>query len=348
MKQNLTLLAVSVLILINITGCSVVRFAETRTGYGIKKINKTKMDLDFQLGFNPTDQSLRVTLEYQPYAIYKPRITLTDLGIGLAGLGLLGKVLYDNWDHDYTSTFADDRFDWSGSEPWEKAVMIGVPVDILLYWTFSYPFDRKTVKIEKQPLTSHPYRIELPDHGNLSNDYYTTTGIESIEIRKFLADLGNPSFLRGVETLKFRAATEISGEEYRKDYTVSGIVRSNPSPPSPTPKPNSTRTPFAAIEAQWGKDRLRAGERATLKITARNTSKIVLTEFRVITLSSNPNFDNWELKFGNIASRVSATRTLGFSTDAKMLPQDVSVTLQFKAANGAVHSEIVKILHIIK
>ena len=125
--------------------------------YGLKKANKTRMDLDFQLGFNVTDRSLRVTLEHQPHAIYKPRITLTDLGIGIASLGLLGKVLYDNWDHDYTFTFVDDTFDWYGSEPWEKAVMIGVPADILLYWAFSYPFDRKFVKTGP-PLIDRPYR----------------------------------------------------------------------------------------------------------------------------------------------------------------------------------------------
>ena len=149
MKQNLIVFTITVLLLINITGCSVVRFAETRMGEGLKKAGRTKMDLDFQLGFNPTDQSLRVTLEHRPYEIYKPRITLTDLGMGLASLGLLGKVLYDNWDHDYTFTFIDDTFDWYGSEPWEKAVMIAVPVDILLYWGFSYPFDRKAVRDQK-------------------------------------------------------------------------------------------------------------------------------------------------------------------------------------------------------
>ena len=85
---------------------------ETRIGYGIKKANRTDLDLDFQLNFNETARSFIVTLEYQPYAIYKPRITLTDLGVGLASLGLLGKVFYDNWDHDNTFTFTDDTFDW--------------------------------------------------------------------------------------------------------------------------------------------------------------------------------------------------------------------------------------------
>ena len=324
-----------------------VRFAETRMGYGLKKANKTRMDLDFQLGFNATDHSLRVTLEHQPYTIYKPRITLTDLGIGLASLGLLGKVLYDNWDHDYTFTFVDDTFDWYGSEPWEKAVMIGVPTDILLYWAFSYPFDRKAVRIQRQPLTAHPYRIELPDHGNIGRSYRTTTGSEQIYIRNFLSDLGNPSFLKDIESLKFRAFTEVGGKQYRKDHIVEGdiILNGNGQDPIPLPLPP---TPELEIEAQWIENRLRAGEKATLKITIKNTSETVFTEFTVRTVSSTPHFNNWELKFSNTSPRTSETRSLGFSTDPEMAPQNVSVTLHFESADGSVHEAIEKILHIIE
>lgn len=334
MKQNLTLLTVSVLMLINITGCSVVRFAETRTGYGMKRINKTTNDLDFQLGFDAKDQSLSITLEYQPYEIHKPRITLTDLGVGLAALGLLGKVVYDNWDHDYTFTFLDDTFDWYGSEPWEKAVMIGVPVDILLYWTFSYPFDRKLKRAQRLPLTEYPYRIELPDHGNIGRDYLTKTGTERLEIAEFLAELGNPSYLRNFESLKFRASTEIKGKQHRRDYTASPIIWFDP-PPSQV-----------EIEAQWVVNRIRRGEKATLKVTVKNTNETALTELIVTTISRDRYFDNWELKFDNIAQGTLATRTLGFSTDVEMPPQDVSVRLRFESNNSVVHPEIKKIIHI--
>ena len=289
MKQNLAVLTVTVFMLINIMGCSVVRFAETRMEHGLKKANKTRMDLDFQLGFNATDRSLRITLEHQPYTIYKPRITLTDLGIGLASLGLLGKVLYDNWDHDYTFTFVDDTFDWYGSEPWEKAVMIGVPADILLYWTFSYPFDRKAVSIQRQPLPAHPYRIELPDHGNIGRDYRTTTGTEQIYLQNFLSDIGNPSFLKNIESLKFRAFTEVGGKQHNRNYTVSGItIFPPPTPPDPEPDPNSISQ--VEVKAQWIKNRLRAGEKATLKITVKNTSDTIFTEFTVRTVSFHPSF----------------------------------------------------------
>ena len=209
MKRNLRGFALIFFLLINITGCSVTRFVETRMGYGVKKANRTDLDLDFQLNFDETARSFIITLEYQPYAIYKPRITLTDLGIGLASVGLLGKVVYDNWDHDNTTTFADDTFDWYESEPWEKAVLIGVPIDILLYWGFSYPFDQKAVRLKRQPLIAHPYRMELPDHGRIGREYRTLTGREQIEIHKFLSEISHPPYLQDVEFLKFRASTEV-------------------------------------------------------------------------------------------------------------------------------------------
>ena len=334
-----------VVILINITGCSVVRFAETRMEYGLKLANKTKRD--FQLGFRETDSSLIVTLAYQPYSIRKPRITLTDLGVGLVSLGLLGKVLYDNWDHDYTFTFLDDTFDWYDSEPWEKAVMIGVPADILLYWAFAYPFDRKLVEDQKEPLTDHPYRIELPDHGNIGIDYRTTTGTERIEIREFLSELGYPPYLRNLESLKFRASTVVSEKQYRRDYTVSGII---PSPdPIPDPIPDPLPRPQVGIETEWVENRVRAGEKAILKVTVKNAAQTMLREFTMITISpNNPHFDNWKLKFGNIEPETSETRSLGFSTDPSMSLQDVSVRLRFEAANDFTYPEIEKVLHIVE
>ena len=336
MKQNLIVFTLAVLTLINVTGCSVVRFAETRTGNGLKRINKTGMDLDFQLGFNVADRSLRVTLEPQYYTIYKPRITLRDLGVGLAALGLLGKVLYDNWDHDYTYTFVDDTFDWYGSEPWEKAVMIGVPVDLLLYWAVFYPFDRSTERLERQPLRNHPYRLGLPDHGNISRDYLTTTGTEHIEIRNFLSELGYPRFLKDIDSLKFRASTEIGGKRYRREYTVPG--------PFSPPDPNGP----VQIDAQWVKNHLRAGEKAALKITVKNASKSTLVAFTTITISdNNPRFHNWKLKFGDIEPGTSMTRGLGFSTDPEIPRQNIRVLLRFEAGDDTVHEEEeIPILHI--
>ncbi len=327
-------------LLISITGCSVVRFAETRIGHGVKKANKTDLDLDFQLSFNATDRSLGVTLEYQPYSIYKPRITLTDLGVGITALGLFGKVYYDHWNHKNTITISDDTFDWYGSEPWEKAVLIGVPVDILLYWCFSYPFDRRAIRLQKQPLMEQPYRIELPDHGNIGIDYRTTSGTEQVSIQNFLSELGNPPYLQNIESLKLRASTEVGGRRFISNYTVKGLIL-----PPPPPPPLSQ----VEVEVLWLKSRLRAGERATLKVIMKNTGRTVLTEVTATTFSSDPHLDSWELKFGSIAQGASETRVLRCVTAQNMRPQEtIPVRLQFKAVNGVVHPEIETKLEIIE
>lgn len=347
MKQSSLLLTLSFLILIlNITGCSVARFAETRMGYGIKNANKIKMDLDFQLGFDAIDNSLTVKLERQPYSIYKPQITLNDLGIGLAALGLLGKVFYDNWDHDNTFTFSDDTFDWEDSELWEKAVLIGVPIDILLYWGFSYTFDRHKMKLPKQPLTGHPYRIELPDQAGLSTNYTTISGTERIAIRNFLADLGNPSYLRNVESLKFRVSTEVSGKRYKKDYTVSGLSVPSNSLSQIELESSNRSVQQVQVDANWSRNSVRAGERATLKVRVRNTSSAALTGLTVKTISRNPDFNDWELKFGNIAQGASETRLLRCMTNTNTQQKTVFVTLRFETSSGVVHPDIDKELKI--
>ena len=315
---------------------------ETRIGYGVKKANRTDLDLDFQLNFNETARSFIVTLEYQPYAIYKPRITLIDFGVGLASLGLLGKVFYDNWDHDNTFTFTDDTFDWYDSQPWEKAVLIGVPIDILLYWGFSYPFDQKAIRLSKQPLIAHPYRIELPDHGHISREYRTLTGTEQIEIQKFLSELRHPPYLQGIESLKFRASTEVGGRQYNRDYTVSSGFM--PPPPNGEPPPSSVE-----VDAQWIEHRLRVGEKATLQVIVENTGETPLTGVRTTTLSPDPYFDNWVLEFGDIAQGASETRILRCGTSKDLRPQaTVSVVLRFEAATGGVHPDIETELEIIE
>ena len=330
MKAKLPVCALIFLLLIPITGCSVARFTETRLGYGVKTANKTDLDLDFQLGFNAIDRSFRVTLAYQPYSIHKPRITLTDLGVGLAAVGLLGKVLYDNWDHADTFDVSDDTFDWYGSEPWEKAVMIGVPVDILLYWGFAYPFDRRAVRLERQPLVDHPYRIQLPDHGNIGIDYRTTTGDEKIYVQEFMDALRNPAYLQQAGTLKFEVATRTSGRQHSRDHTVTGFIV--PQPP-PTPLLNES-TQHVEVDAAWREHRLRAGEKATLKVVVKNTSKTVLRGVTATTDSADPNFNDWTLTFGDIPPGASKTRVLRCSTDSA--PKTVFVTLRFAAATGDV------------
>ncbi|MYB63392.1 hypothetical protein F4X73_01765 [Candidatus Poribacteria bacterium] len=338
MRQNIILFILCVSVIINVTGCSVTRFTETRLGQGLKKANKTKFKLDFQFDYNASDKSFNLALAHQPYSIYKPRITLIDLGAGLAAVGIWTMVFYDNWDHDNTFDFTDDTFDWYDSEWWEKAVLIGVPADILLYWTFAYPFDRKSIKMPKQLLTNHPYRIVLPDHGYKGVDYTTTTGEEQIRIKEFLSQLGNTSYLRGLDSLKFRSITDISGKQHRRNYTVSPFFFPNGNGPDPLPK--------LKIQTKWTKNPIRAGEKAILQITVKNTGDTLLRDLVVTTSSDNPNFNNWEHDFGNIQRSESRTQAISFSSDTGIFSDNVTVILYFKAHIGNVGQVFTEALDI--
>jgi len=333
MNLKLLLYILSVFLLINVMGCSVARFTQTRMMEGVKKINKTDLKLDFKLDYDPTNRSLSINLAHQPYSIYKPKITLVDLGVGLTALGIWGAVFYDNWDHDYTFDFSDDTFDWYGMEWWETAVLIGVPADILLYWAFSYPIDRKMIRLDPLPLKSHPYRIELPNHADIGINYTTSTGDEEIVIKEFLSELRNSSYLLNNETLKFRVKTEVGGKEYNKYYTA--------------PIPSKLIPPISKdikIDVDWDKKHIRAGDRAILKITVTNNSKTTLTEFTATTASSNVNFDNWELIFGDIPTGKVVTRTIGFRTDTNESIQDITVNLSFNTTSGNVATKTPDIL----
>ena len=330
--KKLIIFPLSIFLLISVTGCSVGRFTQTRMMEGVKKINKTDLKLDFQLDYNPTARSLSIKLAHQPYSIYKPKISLIDLGLGLAAVGIWGAVFYDNWDHDYTFDFTDDTFDWYGMDWWDRAVLIGVPTDILLYWTFAYPIDRKKIKLQKQPLTNHPYRIELPDHGNLGINYNTTTGDEEKVINEFIAELGNPQYLNGINSLRFRVSTEVSGKYYKWHYTApvtTGTI---------LPIHNSNIKDIN-IDAKWQKNPISAGERAELKITVQNNGKTDLIDLTVKTTSIDPNFNGFDLEFGSIQMGKSKSIIIGFHTDSDITPQDIIVSLSFMFSNGNIFQE---------
>lgn len=336
--NKLIIFPLIVFLLISVTGCSVGRFAQTHMMESVKKVNKTDLKLDFQVDYNPTNRSLSIKLAHQPYSIYKSKISLIDLGLGLAAVGIWGYVFYDNWDHDYTFDFTDDTFDWYDSEWWEKAVLIGVPTDILLYWAFSYPIDRKKVKLMRQPLINHPYRIELPDHGNLGMDYNTITGDENIDIKDFISDIGNPSYLNNIDYMKFRVSTETSGMQHRKYYSVP-VQLNSPIPPI---------TKDIGIDVEWKSNRIRAGDRAILIITVENTGRVELRDLTAMTASTNPNFAGFELPFGSIPIGESKTNVIGFSTDAESSVQNTTVTLQFRSSERTVAQKVSKVLSIIR
>ena len=258
MKRDFIPIMVVILMLMGTMGCSVVRLAENRAGYGVTRtptgapeIRRTHLSRqDLQLGISATDSGLSLQFRFLPYYhleqrqtfTAKPRLTAVDIAVGIASAGFLGWVAYDNWNGTGTYVVADDgsfkearSFDWEGAAPWQKAVMIGVPTDFALAavlhaipWKTTPPWEQSgEEKGMPQWLKQHPYRLELPDY-NLRKDYETTSGDETIAIRGFLEGLRNPAPFLETDTLQIRAFTEFEGKPYQQTLTLTEAVRLEP------------------------------------------------------------------------------------------------------------------------
>ena len=258
MKRDFIPVTIVILMLMSTVGCSVVRLAENRAGYGVTRtpagapeIRRTHLSRqDLQLGISATDSGLSLQFRFLPYYhleqrqtfTAKPRLTAVDVAVGIASVGFLGWVAYDNWSGTGTYVVADDGsfkegrfFDWEGAALWQKAVMIGVPTDFALAavlhaipWETTPPWEQSgEEKGMPQWLKQHPYRLELPGY-NLRKDYKTTSGDETIAIRGFLEGLQNPAPFLDTDTLHIRAFTEFEGKPYQQTLTLTEAVRLEP------------------------------------------------------------------------------------------------------------------------
>ena len=258
MRRDFIPITIVILMLMSTLGCSVVRLAENRAGYGVTRtpagtpeIRRTYLSRqDLQLGISATDSGLSLQFRFLPYYhleqrqtfTAKPRLTGVDIAVGIASAGFLGWVAYDNWRGTGTYVVADDGsfkenrfFDWEGAALWQKAVMIGVPTDFALAavlhvipWETTPPWEQRgEEKGSPQWLKHHPYRLELPGY-NLRKDYKTTSGDETIAIRGFLEGLQNPAPFLETDTLQIRAFTEFEGKPYQQTLTLTDAVRLKP------------------------------------------------------------------------------------------------------------------------
>ncbi len=387
MRRNFISLTVIVLILMSTASCSVVRVIENRQGYGIRQtaargIKERQNQLsrrDFQMKFNATGSELSLRLQYLPYykvesqkiVRYRPEMTLVDFVLGLASAALITKVTYDRLgigahldEHGLDGFNPEElRFDWAGATTWEKAVLIGIPADLAMYyiigefeWTLREPWEQKSeVQGTLQWLDNHPYRIELPAY-NFGKDYVTQSGNESISVSEFLSGIEDPSAFLEIESIELRASTE--GDEKRHEKT---ITLSNPAELRAFRYPalaalgidmlstgQPSLMPIAAANARWVKGSLHAGETATLKVTVENKGKGELYGVSALTVSSHPTFSRRKLEFGKINPGESQTLTLPFKTDALMRTQDVPIRLRFGEYNDHVPDDIVLKLQVVE
>lgn len=387
MKDKLIGLTMVVLILMSAAGCAAVRVMQTNAGHAVQKTvgvpqeRKTPLSKkDFRLGFGATRNQLDVRLQYRPYynvetselATYKAAEIPSplELLIGLASAGLLGWAVFDNLVetgevavNDEGELYDVTEFDWDGASSLQKAIMVGVPLDgILWYYATNYektlhePWMKSgEVPGEWQLLGNHPYRIELQTY-NFGKDYLAKSGIESIPIREFLAGIKNPAPLSEIDAVSLQVLTEFDGKAYQKIVKLTtqsqlqpfhdtalaalGVDMTSSGKPRLMPSPEAV--------ARWDEASVRAGGTATLRVTVKNTGRGTLYRVVAQTESSNPAFNNRELKFGKIEPGESRTVPVSFALDKLMRTQEVPIRIQFGEYNDHVPANIEDKLKVIE
>ncbi len=387
MKNRFINLMLIVLISMSIAGCSAVRLIQTNAGVETtKRVERSEARQtplsrkDFRFGFNASGSQLGVRLEYRPYydleiqehVVYTPKVrsTTTELILGAATSGLFIWALVDNLVetgevavNDEGELYNVHEFDWDGANSLQKAIIIGVPLDFLLYgaalsvemkvrepWKHSGTFPG-----EWQLLRNHPYRIELPTY-NFGKDYRSKTGNESIRVSEFLTGIRNPISLMDINSVSLLASTEFEGKEYQKNlgFTTQsqlqpfrevalaskGIDMVSTGKPRLMPRPETT--------FRWNKNTVQAGEMATLWVTIKNTGKGTLYRVTALTVSQDPTLNNHELKFGKIDPGNSISVPVSIEINKLMRTQEIPIRIKFAEYNGHIPENIEAKLKVVE
>ena len=388
MKNRLTHLTIIVLFSMSTVGCSVVRVMQTNAGQAVEKTVKDSEERrtalnkrDFRLGFNATENRLGVRLEYRPYYAVERRQLVTykpkeggrplEVLVGVASLGLLTWAVVDNLVetgevkvNDEGKLYNVTRLDWNGANPLHKAIMIGVPLDCLLWTYYATKYEatghepwkrRSEITGEWQLLGGHPYRIELPSY-NFGKDYLSGSGNERVQISDFLSRVENPGRFKDVDSVSLHASTEFDGKAYQETLRLTrqsqlqpfhdtalaamGIDMISRGKPRLMPRPK--------VVARWHKASVQAGDEATLAVTVKNTGKGTLYRFTALTMSSNSTFNNRDLKFGKIAPGESKTVPVSFKLDTLLRTQEISIGFKFAEYNNYIPESIEARLEVIE
>ena len=388
MKHVLINMMLITLISISTAGCTVVRVMQTNAGSNAEKLVKNTEERrtqlsqrDFRLRFNATGSQLGVRLEYRPYyglekrelVKYVPKEGVGSLEIlmGLTSVGLLSWAVFDNLVETGEVKINDEgelynvrELDWNRTSALQKAIMIGVSIDAILwtYYATKYettvhePWKRKgEVMGEWQLLGNHPYRIELPTY-NFGKDYASESGNELFQISDFLSRVENPGRFKDVDSVLLRASTEFDRRVYQETLTLTrqsqlqpfhdtalaatGIDMISTGKPRLMPRPE--------VVTEWHKAPIQAGDEATLDVRVKNTGKGTLYRFTALTMSSNPTFNNRELKFGKIAPGESKKVSVSFQVDKLMRTRDIPIRIRFTEYNSHIPADIEAKLHVVE
>ena len=387
MKHSLISLTLIIFISMTTVGCSVVRLIQTNAGVeATKSVERSKERRtplnrkDFRFGFNASGSQLGVRLEYRPYyaleiqehVVYTPnvRATTAELLLGLATSGLFVWALVDNFVetgevavNDEGKLYNVSKFDWDGASSLQKAIIVGVPLDFLLYggalgveMKVREPWkQRGTFPGEWQFLRNHSYRIELPSY-NFGKDYWSKTGNESILVTEFLTGIRNPVSFMDIDSVSLRASTDFEGKGYQKTLSFTtqtqlqpfrevalaskGIDMTSTGKPRLMPRPETT--------FRWNENTVQAGDTATLWVAVKNTGKGTLYRVTALTVSRDPTLNNHELKFGKIDPSDSVSVPVSVKIDKLMRTQEIPVRIKFAEYNDHIPENIEARLKVVE
>ena len=388
MTSKLIRLTIIVLFSMSTVGCSAVRLMQTRAGVAVTKTvgrseeRRTPLTRrDFRFDFSASGSQLGVRLEYRPYysletqeiMTYTPdsKATTAELLLGLTTSALFVWAFVDNLVETGEVAVNDDgelynvtEFDWDGASSLQKAIIIGVPLDMVL----AYYAGRAKMQVQEpwkkkgefpedkwQLLGNHPYRIDLPDH-NFGRDYQSRTGNDRIRVRQFLTGMQNPISFMNVDSVSVRALTDFDGKGYEKTVrfttqsqlqpfrevalAAKGIDMISTGKPRLMPRPEVT--------FRWNENPVQAGKEAALWVTVKNTGKGTLYRLTALTVSPDSTFNNHELKFGKIDPGDSMSVPVTFKIDKVERTQDIPIHIRFAEYNDYVPENIESVLKVVE
>jgi hypothetical protein len=371
MECSLVKVVAILLIPVSAAGCSVVRVVETQTGIGYTEsttkpeteTRKTEKlsEKEVYMTLNSAGNRLNFRLQYQPYYVVEEErksIEYTPVSSLDLGMFLTETVVW------FVALFSLRKVDWSwgAAENWQKAALIGIPTDSLLYLIVGGDVLKKRTpwqpsEVAPGPLEwirNQPYRIDLPEY-NFGKDYRTHSGDERIDLFELACSMSDSSSFMGVGAVDVRASTTIDGNDYEKAITISdqaglqafhnAALASMGIDMVSTGKPGLM--PRAEASVQWIEGELQAGKTAKLEVTVKNTGKGELYRVTATAASSSPEFNYRRLEFGKIDPGESRTLELSFETDELMRTQDIPILIRFGEYNDYTPPEINAKLHIV-
>ena len=232
----------------SLTGCSVVRLMEVATAHKTvidKETRRTGIEKkkDVKLSLSPMGDGFGLRLQYQPHYEVQSRSIMRSRGgdnflsssIAWAEYFTLMYVAMDLFglfdyleDSDSPEESEASSLDWSTLKTWEKAVIIGVPSDFLL-WSMTKNF-RPTKRTPWEPshttpgtlkeVPNHPITISLSQLGYTETYLTNSTGELTILAHDLISKIPGQKLdvVLHTDSIKVDASTNVGGVKEQQSF----------------------------------------------------------------------------------------------------------------------------------